>query len=179
MPSIQRRIPLPIVASCVDRQRVGKHKVPNRKSSAGEVDDKAVLDAALVAAAQTVEHYEICRYGTLIAWAEHLGHGDVVRFLTTTRRRRRTQSSTRWRCVRASTPRPRLRDGRIYPAHRLETTSSSTTPPSRNMCARLCLPRRTELLKLHHGRNPADHWRLFRRLKISRTASTAAEVLAE
>jgi len=50
---------------------------------AGEVEDKAVLDAALVAAAQAVEHYEICRYGTLIAWAGKLGHDEVVRFLTT------------------------------------------------------------------------------------------------
>jgi ferritin-like metal-binding protein YciE len=50
---------------------------------AGEIDDKAVLDAAIVANAQAVEHYEIARYGTLIAWAEELGHDDVVRFLTT------------------------------------------------------------------------------------------------
>jgi ferritin-like metal-binding protein YciE len=50
---------------------------------AGEVDDNAVLDAALVSAAQAVEHYEMCRYGTLIAWAEALGHDEVVRFLTT------------------------------------------------------------------------------------------------
>ena len=49
----------------------------------GEVSDKAVLDAAIVACAQAVEHYEICRYGTLIAWAEELGHDEVVRFLTT------------------------------------------------------------------------------------------------
>jgi ferritin-like metal-binding protein YciE len=49
----------------------------------GEIDDKAVLDAAIVASAQAVEHYEIARYGTLIAWAEELGHDDVVRFLTT------------------------------------------------------------------------------------------------
>ena len=48
-----------------------------------EIDDKAVLDAAIVAGAQAVEHYEIARYGTLIAWAEELGHDDVVRFLTT------------------------------------------------------------------------------------------------
>ena len=34
---------------------------------AGEVEDKQVLDAAIVAAAQAVEHYEIARYGTLIA----------------------------------------------------------------------------------------------------------------
>jgi ferritin-like metal-binding protein YciE len=50
---------------------------------AGEIEDKAVLDAAIVAAAQAVEHYEICRYGTLIAWAEELGHQEIVRFLTT------------------------------------------------------------------------------------------------
>ena len=51
--------------------------------TAGEIEDKAVLDAALVAAAQAVEHYELCRYGTLTAWAEGLGHDDIVRFLNT------------------------------------------------------------------------------------------------
>lgn len=49
----------------------------------GEVADKQVLDAAIVASAQAVEHYEIARYGTLIAWAEELGHDEIVRFLTT------------------------------------------------------------------------------------------------
>jgi ferritin-like metal-binding protein YciE len=52
-------------------------------STASEVADQSVLDAAIVANAQAVEHYEICRYGTLIAWAEELGHDEVVRFLTT------------------------------------------------------------------------------------------------
>jgi ferritin-like metal-binding protein YciE len=51
--------------------------------TAGEVEDKTVLDAAIVANAQAVEHYEIARYGTLIAWAEELGHDDIVRFLNT------------------------------------------------------------------------------------------------
>jgi ferritin-like metal-binding protein YciE len=51
---------------------------------AGEVDDKAVLDAALIAAAQAVEHYEMTRYGTLIAWAKQLGHNDVVSLLNQT-----------------------------------------------------------------------------------------------
>jgi ferritin-like metal-binding protein YciE len=50
---------------------------------AGEVGDKEVLDAAIVGSAQSVEHYEIARYGTLIAWAESLGHDDIVRQLTT------------------------------------------------------------------------------------------------
>ena len=48
---------------------------------AGEVDDTAVLDAALIAAAQAVEHYEISRYGSLIAWAKELGHNDSARLL--------------------------------------------------------------------------------------------------
>jgi ferritin-like metal-binding protein YciE len=51
---------------------------------AGEIDDKEVLDAALIAAAQAVEHYEITRYGTLIAWAEELGKGPVAKLLNTT-----------------------------------------------------------------------------------------------
>jgi ferritin-like metal-binding protein YciE len=48
---------------------------------AGEIDDKMVLNAALIAAAQAVEHYEITRYGTLIAWARLLGHTDVAKLL--------------------------------------------------------------------------------------------------
>ena len=51
---------------------------------AGEIDDKKVLDAALIAAAQAVEHYEITRYGTLIAWAEELGRDAIAKLLTTT-----------------------------------------------------------------------------------------------
>lgn len=50
---------------------------------AGEVADKDVLDAAVVGSAQAVEHYEIARYGTLIAWAEALGHDDIIRLLNT------------------------------------------------------------------------------------------------
>jgi ferritin-like metal-binding protein YciE len=50
---------------------------------AGEVADKEVLDAAIVGAAQSVEHYEIARYGTLVAWADELGRDDVARLLTT------------------------------------------------------------------------------------------------
>jgi ferritin-like metal-binding protein YciE len=48
---------------------------------AGEVEPKPVLDAALIAAAQAVEHYEITRYGTLIAWATQLGRNDCVTLL--------------------------------------------------------------------------------------------------
>jgi ferritin-like metal-binding protein YciE len=48
---------------------------------AGETADKQVLDAALIAAAQAVEHYEITRYGTLIAWAKQLGRDDCASVL--------------------------------------------------------------------------------------------------
>ena len=50
----------------------------------GDVSDKNVLDAALIAAAQSVEHYEIARYGTLIAWAKSLGRDDCARILNET-----------------------------------------------------------------------------------------------
>ncbi|HEX8421392.1 MAG TPA: ferritin-like domain-containing protein [Sphingomonas sp.] len=51
---------------------------------AGEIADKAVLDAALIASAQAVEHYEITRYGTLIAWADQLGRSEVSAILKET-----------------------------------------------------------------------------------------------
>lgn len=52
--------------------------------TAGEVDDKAVLDAALIDAAQAAEHYEIARYGSLIAWARQLGRNDCAAVLQKT-----------------------------------------------------------------------------------------------
>ncbi len=42
------------------------------------------LDAGLIAAAQAVEHYEITRYGTLLAWAKQLELGDVEGLLEET-----------------------------------------------------------------------------------------------
>jgi len=51
---------------------------------AGEVDDNRVMDAALIAAAQAVEHYEISRYGSLIAWAKQLGRADCAGVLQRT-----------------------------------------------------------------------------------------------
>jgi ferritin-like metal-binding protein YciE len=51
---------------------------------AGEVADKAVLDASLINAAQAAEHYEIARYGSLIAWAKQLGRNDAAAILQKT-----------------------------------------------------------------------------------------------
>jgi ferritin-like metal-binding protein YciE len=46
--------------------------------------DSEVLDAAALAAAQAVEHYEIARYGALIAWARQLGRSDCAGVLEPT-----------------------------------------------------------------------------------------------
>jgi ferritin-like metal-binding protein YciE len=55
--------------------------IEEAKDIASEVEDKQVLDAALLAAAQAVEHYEITRYGTLTAWAKQLGRQDCADLL--------------------------------------------------------------------------------------------------
>ena len=47
----------------------------------GDIDDKQVLDAALIASAQAVEHYEMTRYGTLMAWGKQLGRSDCAAIL--------------------------------------------------------------------------------------------------
>jgi len=45
---------------------------------AREIEDKDVRDAAILSSAQAIEHYEINRYGTLIAWANQLDHREAV-----------------------------------------------------------------------------------------------------
>jgi ferritin-like metal-binding protein YciE len=54
------------------------------KDLMGEDFDEAAMDACLIAAAQKVEHYEIGSYGTVIAWAEAMGHNEAVRLLKIT-----------------------------------------------------------------------------------------------
>ncbi|MEO7099586.1 MAG: ferritin-like domain-containing protein [Luteolibacter sp.] len=49
-----------------------------------DFQDSCALDAALIAASQKVEHYEIATYGTLRAFAECLGHTDAVKLLSAT-----------------------------------------------------------------------------------------------
>lgn len=51
---------------------------------AADIADKEVLDAAIIANSQAVEHYEITRYGTLIAWAKQLGRSDCASVLEQT-----------------------------------------------------------------------------------------------
>jgi ferritin-like metal-binding protein YciE len=49
-----------------------------------ETEDDTIRDAAMLAAAQAVEHYEISRYGTLVAWAEKMEMAEAAELLTTT-----------------------------------------------------------------------------------------------
>src|SRR5215204_5483992 len=53
-----------------------------------EFEGGEALDAGLIAVAQAVEHYEITRYGTLLAWAKQLGLSDCL-----------SRSSTRQWCA--------------------------------------------------------------------------------
>ena len=58
--------------------------VKEADQTAGDIADKQVLDAALINAAQAAEHYEIGRYGSLVAWARQLGRNDCASVLQKT-----------------------------------------------------------------------------------------------
>lgn len=50
--------------------------IKEAKEVFGDTADPQTLDAALIASAQAVEHYEMTRYGSLVAWAKQLGRPD-------------------------------------------------------------------------------------------------------
>jgi ferritin-like metal-binding protein YciE len=64
--------------------------------------DSEALDAALLAGAQAIEHYEISRYGTLKAWAEKLGMKDAARLLDETLREEKKTDELLSRLAEAS-----------------------------------------------------------------------------
>ena len=81
-----------------------------------EYKGSPALDAGLLAAAQAVEHYEISRYGTLIAWAEELGLEDAVSLLEETLEEEKATDEASPRSLRApSTSRPKPPDGPTMP----------------------------------------------------------------
>jgi ferritin-like metal-binding protein YciE len=55
--------------------------IAEAKGHMDEIEDGEVLDAGMIGSAQAVEHYEITRYGTLIAWAKQLGRDGAIKFL--------------------------------------------------------------------------------------------------
>jgi ferritin-like metal-binding protein YciE len=75
------------VFEALDEKARGKHCdgiagiIEEGKSTMEEDFDSAAMDACLIAAGQRAEHYEIGAYGTVIAWAEAMGHGDAAALL--------------------------------------------------------------------------------------------------
>ena len=55
--------------------------IEEAKEHMEEIEDADVADAGMIGSAQAVEHYEICRYGTLIEWAKMLGHDNAIKLL--------------------------------------------------------------------------------------------------
>ena len=55
--------------------------IAEAKEHMQDIEDPEVLDAGMIGSAQAVEHYEITRYGTLIAWAKQLGRDDAIELL--------------------------------------------------------------------------------------------------
>ena len=88
------------VFSAIDKKPVGKTcaAIVGITDEGAEImdeyKDSPALDAGLLAAAQAVEHYEISRYGTLIAWAGELGLKDAVRLLDQTLEEERKTDAT-------------------------------------------------------------------------------------
>ena len=58
--------------------------IEEARSHMDEIDDGALLDVGMIICAQKVEHYEIAGYGSLVALAGQLGHGDAVSLLEQT-----------------------------------------------------------------------------------------------
>jgi ferritin-like metal-binding protein YciE len=77
------------VFASLDEKVRGKHCdgiagiIEEGKSVMEEDLDGETLDACLIAAGQRSEHYEMAAYGTLVAWAEAMGHTKAVRLLNT------------------------------------------------------------------------------------------------
>jgi ferritin-like metal-binding protein YciE len=78
------------VFASLDEKVRGKHCdgiagiIEEGKAILEEDFDADTMDACLVAAAQRVEHYEMAAYGTLVAWAQAMGHADAAELLEQT-----------------------------------------------------------------------------------------------
>ena len=78
------------VFETLDEKVRGKHCegiagiIEEGKAIMGEDFDDTTMDACLIAAGQRAEHYEMAAYGTLVAWAEAMGHSDAAKLLQQT-----------------------------------------------------------------------------------------------
>jgi ferritin-like metal-binding protein YciE len=75
------------VFASIDEKVRGKHCegmagiIEEGKSMMEEDFDEGTMDAALIAAGQRAEHYEMAAYGTLVAWARAMGHTEAAELL--------------------------------------------------------------------------------------------------
>ena len=114
-----------------------------------EADEDAALDAGVLAAAQAVEHYEIARYGTLVAWGDELGMEEAVRLLVTGKGMYRMNVPSRKSPIAM----------RMMPAGRVARTKPSrpsccTVPATRTMKAPAGTPIWNRLPPSSETRNP-------------------------
>src|SRR6476620_4010916 len=78
------------VFESLDEKVRGKHCdgiagiIEEGKSIMGEDFDETTMDACLIAAGQRAEHYEMAAYGTLVAWAQAMGHSEAAELLQQT-----------------------------------------------------------------------------------------------
>ena len=78
------------VFESLDEKVRGKHCdgmagiIEEGKSIMEEDFDDTTMDACLIAAGQRAEHYEMAAYGTLVAWAQAMGHTEAARLLQQT-----------------------------------------------------------------------------------------------
>jgi ferritin-like metal-binding protein YciE len=78
------------VFESLDEKVRGKHCdgiagiIEEGKSIMEEDFDETTMDACLIAAGQRAEHYEMAAYGTLVAWAQAMGHTEAARLLQQT-----------------------------------------------------------------------------------------------
>jgi ferritin-like metal-binding protein YciE len=75
------------VFESLDEKVRGKHCdgiagiIEEGKAIMDEDFDESTMDACLIAAGQRAEHYEMAAYGTLVAWAQAMGHTEAARLL--------------------------------------------------------------------------------------------------
>jgi ferritin-like metal-binding protein YciE len=78
------------VFASIDEKARGKHCdgiagiIEEGKTIMDENFDDSTMDACLIAAGQRAEHYEMAAYGTLIAWADAMGHTEAANLLKET-----------------------------------------------------------------------------------------------
>ena len=78
------------VFESLDEKVRGKHCdgiagiIEEGKSVMEEDFDETTMDACLIASGQRAEHYEMAAYGTLVAWAQAMGHTDAAKLLQQT-----------------------------------------------------------------------------------------------